>query len=361
MTNSNDAQPPVSTKEAKTNSKQAIKAVKCRSISLTLLALIATGVSSYALYIQQQMHQQIQMMSLDTQSLKQQLFNDKNQINQLQTTLHTANDNLTVKLNRLDKTLQSALQQRWYQSNDWLMLKARYYLELAEINANWSSDTHTTIALILQADTLLASIHDQRLFAIRQSIANEITQLKSISIVDTAGILSQIDAAQHLIATLPIKNAATMNNKANKLDSNTTTTASTWRERLKQSIGQLEKLVIIQHHDEAIQPLLTPAYEAILRETIRLNLQAAQWAVLQNNQAVYQLSLTQAIENIKRVFNPDETSTQALTNQLKQLEQLQIIQQKIIPDQSLPQLNQLIDTKNKPSGDLKPPIVGAPS
>ncbi len=348
MTNSNDAQ---------TSSKHAVHTVKSRRISSILLAFIAIGAIGYALYTNYQLHQQIQMLSLDAQSIKQQQADANDHINLLQTTLQTSND----KVIALDKTLQSAMQQRWYQVNDWLMLKARYYLELATINANWSNDVHTTSALLLQADTLLANLHDQRLFTVRQSIAKEIMQLNSVSIVDIAGLLSQVDAAQHSIATLPIKNAAIISKQADTMDRNNLATSSTWRDRLKQSLNQLKKLVIIRHHDEAIQPLFTTAYETMLRETIRLNLQAAQWAVLQNNPAVYQLSLTQAIDNIKSAFDLDATSTQVLMNQLKQLQQIQIIQQKIIPDESLPLLNRLIDTKQAPDGNINTPVVGAPS
>ena len=51
---------------------------------------------------------------------------------------------------------------------------------------------------------------------------------------------------------------------------------------------------------------MSPLYESILKESIRLNLQEAQWAILNNNPAVYQLALKQAITNLKRTFN--ETS-----------------------------------------------------
>ena len=104
-------------------------------------------------------------------------------------------------------------------------------------------------------------------------------------------------------------------------------------------------MVIIRHRDEDINPLPSPAYEAMLREEIRLNLQEAQWAVLQNNEALYQFLLTQAIKQINRSFAPDET--QALLKQLQTLQQIHLIQPKPILEQSLPLLNQFIETKDK--------------
>jgi|GEM_PF-1048838 len=355
MTTSNDAQtqlsskktPKASTTVSPGNVPSNRKKLYLQSVAL-FLALIALGCAVYAIYTTLQMragaNQQTQRLLSEIDSLRKQQNETTAEMNATSKTLSQTDEKLQDKLHTLDKSLQSAMQQHLYQAKDWLFLKARYYLELAQVNAHWSGDLQTTTALLQQADDLLAQVHDQRVFAIRQAIAKEIVQLQAIPSIDTAGLLSQLDAAQRGVAALSLKNSVP--------DSATTPpvapankTPSAWRERLKESVSLLEKLVVIRRHDEPIQPLPTPGQEALLRESIRLNLQAAQWAVLQKNDAVYQLSLAQAIKTIKQSFKQQAPNTQALMKQLQDLQQTHLTQKTPVLEQSLPLLNQLIESK----------------
>ena len=289
----------------------------------------------------------IQTLTAETLALKQQQTDIKIQLVSTYDTLQLAQSTVTNKLGDLDNKLASAMQERWYQNNDWLLLKARYYLELAEINAHWSDNTPTTVALFKQADALLLNLQEPQVFSVRQEIAKEIAQIQAVQPLDVAGLLSQLDAAQHLVVTLPSKNPLTQT-KANPAMDKTIKSPTTWREHLQNSLFKLEKLVIIRHHDVPIQPLLTPEYDSILRENIRLNLQEAQWAVLQKNQAVYALSLTQAIDNINQLFDQNATSTQSLIKLVNDLQSTQLNMPALVPGQSLLLLNQLIDSKKSP-------------
>ena len=72
-----------------------------------------------------------------------------------------------------------------------------------------------TMATLQQADVLLASIHDQRLFNIRQEIAKELVEIQATPTPDIAGLLSQLDAAIELIPNLPLKAAIDQIDKKN--------------------------------------------------------------------------------------------------------------------------------------------------
>ncbi len=307
------------------------------------LAALLVGLG-YVVYSHVQLQQQMQTLMLETATLKTQQSNTGLAIQTFQTNLSNDAATFDKQLQGLDKSLQSALQQRWYQTNDWLLLKARYYIELATINAHWSNDTPTTAALLQQADQLLAAQHDQRLYPVRQALASEITQLNSVAPLDKAGLLSALNALQNTLEQLPLKNNAMLKKTNTTADSSPPLTG--WRAQLQQTMQQLGKLIVIHHHDNAIQPLMTPAYEAMLLESIRFNLQMAAWAVLQNNQAVYQLSLSQASQQVNLRFDINAANTQALLKQIAQLQQQQITQQKIVPDRSLPLLNDYIAVKS---------------
>jgi uroporphyrin-3 C-methyltransferase len=344
MTNSNDAKAPPSSTEPQTlESGKNNTPNKHRHIITVVIILIAIACSIYTnLQLRQVTTQQINSLLSQINTLKQQQNDNETQIDSTMKVVNASQEKLHNKLNALDRSLQSAVQQRLYQTKDWLLLKARYCLELAQINAHWSDNTDTTVALLQQADALLADVRDQRSFLVRQAISKEITELQSMPKIDTAGLLSQLDAAQGVIANLELKPTIIAAEK----DPTPKETSPAWRERLKESVGLLEKLVVVRRHDEDILPLPSPAYESMLREGIRLNLQEAQWAALQNNEAIYQFSLTQALKNINRAFDPNTAVTDTLIKQLQNLQQIHLIQKKPILEQSLPLLNQLIESKN---------------
>jgi len=275
---------------------------------------------------------------------EQQWLGEIQQLDQEQATLKTHNkqaltafeEQVEQRIAVLKKAIESTAQERTYKSNDWMMLKARYYLELAIINSHWTNDLATSEVLLHEADTVLAAIPGENLTEVRQAIAKEQVELAQIPRLDTAGLLSQLYAIQDLITTLTPQ--TTEQAPAPQVTSSTTSPA-TWRDQIKINLKKLDRLIVIRHQDDALAPLLTPAYLTMLRENIRLNLQEAQWAVLQRNQAVYQLAITQIIENIKRGFNVSDAKTAAMVTQLNALKAQLLVQPKPDLGQSLVLLN----------------------
>ncbi|AMP88713.1 uroporphyrinogen-III C-methyltransferase [Legionella pneumophila] len=319
-------------------------------ISVTLLlAVLAIITSIYSIQLDKQFqnHQRIENKKLtdelgrikaDQEAVQKLIDNNANHLRQIQS-------NLTNKMDSLNKELQTAMKQKLYQNNDWLLLKARYYLELAQINVHWSDNFNTSVALLQQADDLLKGMNIPKVFTIRQTIAKEIAQLKSISVVDITGILSQLDASQAAINNLSIPSLVQQQEVPNHIATSDESGKTGWRSRLQDSVNFLEKLVVIRRHNENMQPLISPLYESAIKESIRLNLQEAQWAVLNNNSAVYQFALNQAITNLKRVFNASSHNTAVLVKQLHDLQNIKLTQEKPVVGQAIPLINQMIDNK----------------
>lgn len=292
---------------------------------------------------QQGAKRQMQLLLSQMSSLKNQQMATKRHMEQTINHINESQDTLKIQLAHLDKNLHTALQQNLYQTKDWLLLKARYYLELAQINTQWSDDLQSTNTLLQQADTLLADFHDDSAVKVRQAIANEIAQIEATPKPDLAGLLHQLDAAQTQIANLPMK---TSEGISQKTGSNTSQKQPSqgWRGHLQQTVSLLEQLVVIRHHDADIVPPPSIVYESMIREGIRLNLQEAQWAALQNNEVIYQFSLSQALKNIKHSFNLEQPNTVALVKQLEGFQQVQLAPKKLSLNQSLPLLNQWIES-----------------
>ena len=327
------------------------------NILLTLLLLMMIAGIFFSLYTNLQLNQEIQTLTTETTTLKQQQLDTKTALNASLEILDATQVKANQRLSVLDKSLSSALQERWLQNNDWLLLKARYYLEMGKINANWTDNIETTVALLQQADVLLSNIHDSPVFVVRQAIAQEIAQQQAIPTVDVTGLLAKLDAAQHQLNDLPIKNPFTLTKNIPNEGSNNASLSS-WHEHLQNSLRQLEKLVVIRHNNDSVEPLLAPEYQPILIESLRLNLHEAQWAVIQQHQAVYQLLLTQALEKINRSFDLNATITQSLIKQIHDLQQTSLNVKKTTQGQSLLLLNQVIESKKNPPPLLPPEATG---
>ncbi|MBA3537673.1 MAG: uroporphyrinogen-III C-methyltransferase [Tatlockia sp.] len=322
------------------------------------LATIALLLGVYAIYMTHYSHQlRTQQTNLEIDTLKKQQSADNESINSLEETVSKSQTNLQGQVEELEKKLQTAVQQSFYQKQDWHLLKARYYLELAQINAHWSNEQQATIALLQQADALLANDSNHQLFPVRQAIAEEISQLQALPKLDLPGLLSQLDAAQNSLRNLSLKQP--LNKNADNYAAETRNPgSSSWQERLKSSMTVLEKLVIIRHNDKDIKPLLSPLHQVLLRDSIQLKLQEAEWAVMQNSPKIYQLALARALQDIKRSFDENSPATQTLIKHLQSLQQEKLIPARASIEKSLPLLNQLIEKKNSQPPKPVAPVGG---
>ncbi|KTD44791.1 uroporphyrinogen-III C-methyltransferase [Legionella parisiensis] len=314
-----------------------------------IVSFVALGIAAYTLFLNKQLHAQLSEaqnnFSTHLQQLEQKQDQAQELINAKTNNAEEIQKQLQTKFESLSKQLQNAMSQKFYQNQDWLLLKARYYLELAQINAHWSYGVDSTVVLLEQADQLLKQLNGPKILEIRQAIAKDIAQNQALPSVDIAGLLSQLDAAQHSINDLSIPLPISENVTSTGNSTTPTSNSLTWRTHIQNSVNILEKLVVIRRHDQEIKPLLSPALEAILKEKLRLNLQEAQWAILNNEPSVYQLVLKQAIDSLKMNFNANMPKTAALIKKLTELQQKNIAQKRPSMGPVLPMINELIDTQ----------------
>lgn len=335
-----------SVNDAEKQSRKSFSTVK------VFFILLALGEASYSVYkthlLSLATQQQMQAVSAKIEVIKSQQQKITEQFRSDLTGLDASQEKIAL----LEKHIQTALQQQSYQGNDWALLKARYYLELAQINAYWSDDPETTSAMLIQADALLLNTHDQRVFDVRRAISEENAQLQLIKKIDETGIITQLESAQASAEQL-IVNAVRVPKAENAALTEDNTPESkipeAWRQRLKNSLNLLKTLVVIRHTDEDIQPLVTPAYASMLRESVKLTLQEAQLAVLQHNQALYQLTLRQAVNKITQSFDVHDSNAEALLKNLNELQKIDLSLKKPETGQSLLLLNQVINGKQSPS------------
>jgi len=251
---------------------------------------------------------------------------------------------LDDKYSHLDKKISKTIQETAYLSDDWVMEKAKYFLELAVINNNWTDDANTTKKLLKAADDTLKNLQKDEITEIRKIIAYENLKISSIKKVDKIKLLAEINAINNYLITLPIISLT-------KRISNEETTkdpelkqANNWQANLKNNLRKLNQLIIIHRNTEDSTQFLSPSYLLTIRETLRLNLQQMQWAILEKNQEVFNLSCKQAIANLNFALEEKNPEKEALIKKLNRLQKINLHLTKIKIGKSLSELNKVIES-----------------
>lgn len=339
-----EAQPDISSREPTGAPAKASLSL----LPMMLLTIIAILLAGYSLITSQK-------TALNAQHLTEKASQDAERLGVLQSQnqeLAQSQKALNDQFNHMQAALKQALEQQMYQNQDWLLLKARYYLELAKIDAQWTEHYETSTNLLQQADMLLKPIVNPKLLPVRQAIAKEISDIKALPVLDVTGLLSQLVAVQHQVYDLKARpqNIDTKNHTPIA----TEPAASMWESAWQRSLAELQKMVIVRHHDTDIKPMLSPIYQATVKEAIYIQLQQAQWAVIHKNQAIYELSLKQAITSLKQHFDVNTKPAESILKQLDTLEHVSLNMEKPTSGTALELLNQVIEQQklqvNAPKG-----------
>lgn len=313
--------------EAPRRSKKA-PVVSIIAIILALLTLGGVGWGAYQQFLMQQSWQELQTKIND--QVNQQLANNQENTKLAQTSLTTANNNqqLIGQQQQLIRQLRESLtttQERLKdlsgrRNQDWLLAEAEYLIKLAEFKITLEGDKRTSIGLLKAADEKIKDIGDNSLIELRQSIAQDISNLQLVVAPDISGIAVQIDAISNQIASLnlvalefqPIEKKMEPTQDENQ--------PMTW-EVFYTSF--LDDFVTIKDHSEPVKPLMTLEQRGLLNANIQLALQQAQVAVLRTEQGLYLTNIDNAIEWINTFFKKDELATNLLS-ELKNLRDTRI-------------------------------------
>ncbi len=339
------------TETPKTNPKAATKTKPTFLIIASLgisLGLSALGISLYLTHL---MHQQNKHVESTLTMLTQQQSGTEARLQAHRLEVQTRDTDANVALLALKENLKSTLGECRHVSDDWRLEKARYLLELAQEQAHWTHNSKTTEAMLKEADTILAPLRNPQLLAIREALAHDVSEQKNTPSNDTTALLAALNSAEKSTWTLPVvplpKDKDVLANKG-----------TTKNNRLMCALDAIKGLAVIRHTSDAMTPKPTLAYEAILRATVRLNLQEAAWAVMEKNDTVYQLALSQAITHLEQTFTADAQQTKTLVSDLNQLKQTKLYQDVPVPKRALSLLNQMMTSNQSNMREPKIEIKG---
>lgn len=335
---------------------------KLASVALLLVLALGAGFA----YVHQQQKSEF---NNQLQAVRAELKQTRDALNaQLEQTVSKATSQATEITHRAETVLEQ--QQKSIESlqlavadikgrrpNDWLLAEADYLVKLAGRKLFLEHDVETATQLMESADQRIAALNDPSLTALRKAMANDITTLKNIPLIDRDGLVLRLISLQQQIDNLPLANAilpADQPQTSQAVSEN----IDDWQTNLKNSLKAFaDNFITFRSRDGNVIPLLSPTQHFYLRENLQAKLETAIKGVYTEQQTLYRTALDTAAQWSASFFNPDDKAVQSFNAALAQLAEQQVQVEYPVKLQAQQQLADVINERLRRS--VSPLTTGA--
>jgi uroporphyrin-3 C-methyltransferase len=215
---------------------------------------------------------------------------------------------------RLNQRLETVL---GASRKDWRLAEAEHLLRLASLRLSALQDISSAQALVQGADEILREQNDPGSFAAREQVAKTLIALRSTEQPDRTGLFLRLGALRDQVASLT-ELAPEYKDRGDSLLGLTADGdgASRWA----QWWDQISRYIRIDFNaDKNVRPLLAGQSLIQVRLALSLALEQAQWAALNGQAAVYSQVLDEARDILKGNFNPDNSQSKVMLEQVAEL------------------------------------------
>ncbi|WP_404970225.1 uroporphyrinogen-III C-methyltransferase [Vibrio campbellii] len=304
--------------------KQGKRGVKLGTVAI-VLSLIFGGGLTYKM-LEQQSEYQTQIAQLQSQleqaqsAMKQELSQVKEEtIEKATTVTHKAEVVLGQQQKSIESLQLAVADVKGRRPNDWLLAEADYLVKLAGRKLFLEHDVESATQLMESADQRIAALNDPSLVGLRKAMANDITKLRIVPLVDRDGLVLRLTALQQQVDKLPLANALLPEAAAVEKQQVSEDIAN-WQDNLMTSLKDFsENFITFRTRDGNVIPLLSPQQHFYLKENIKAKLETAIKAVYQEQGEIYTTSLETADKWAMAFFNQDDNSVKEFNKTLSQL------------------------------------------
>ncbi|WP_440875111.1 uroporphyrinogen-III C-methyltransferase [Thalassotalea sp. PLHSN55] len=313
----------------KTVEKTAKQSLSKTAVVALLIALLALAAVAGLFYWNQQQQQAFQAT----------LLNESQQINQasqqqLERLLSSQQQQMTAQLAEQKEQVLAQSSQRIAQlenslarlsqnePTDWLMHEAEYLVRIAGRTLWLEHDTRAAINLLQDADNRLSELNNPDLLPVRKLIHQDIEQLKLIPTLDVEEVVLSLNAMVSQVDSLVLSLKDQGIDGWKKQELELSDDISDWRENLSKSVDKFLSTfaVRVNQNVEQVEPLLTPQRHQNLRENIKLKLQLAQWAAVDEKSDLYLSALKDVQQWLNDYFDMNEAINQRFNESVVALE-----------------------------------------
>jgi len=247
---------------------------------------------------------------------------------------HRLNSAMNVQEERLDNTvkgikgsIQRIHRQLGKTRGDWLVSDAEYLLSVANRRLHLMGDVGTTLEALKAADQRLRESGDTAAFKIRGQIAKEISSVQQINVADLVGIYSALEVLEdqvlQLNLLLPYSGKANDDRAAQNQNQKQKSDKADVNNVLDEALFEIEGIISVRRLDAPVKAIITPEHKAFIQEQMSSKLVLVKLALLQRDDALYQLSLEDVSYWLAKNFTNNSVRVQ-FENELAKLKSIQI-------------------------------------
>ncbi|SDH88259.1 uroporphyrin-3 C-methyltransferase [Vibrio xiamenensis] len=326
------------------------KGGKMAALALLISIVFAGGVTYYGM--QKDAQYQARIAALESQ-----LSLIKNDVNtKVDDAKQQAISKATEVTNRVEtvleqqqksiKSLQIAVADvKGRRPNDWLLAEADYLVKLAGRKLFLEHDAFSATKLMQSADVRIAALNDPSLVPLRQAMANDITKLKNVPLIDRDGLVLRLVSLQQQVDALPLANAI-LPDAPQVNDEKVSEEISDWQTNLMTSLKDFsENFITFRTRDGNVIPLLSPKQDFYLRENLKAQLQTAIKGVYDEQQDIYNIALKTAKQWSTNYLNQDDTKVAEFNKTLSLLQKAKISVEYPVKLETQKQLSDVINER----------------
>ena len=213
--------------------------------------------------------------------------------------------------------------------SDWMLAEAQYLLRLANQRLIMAADKRSAVALLGAADDILKELDDAELYAVRQSVARDLAALRALPELDVEGTGLRIQALVGQIDTLRLFEIPVIAEPEQPVAEDASL-EQRLRSSVEAAIDKLSSYVVIRRRQAPYESLISPQWEGMVRQNLRMLLEQGRAALLSGNQLLYRQSIDNARHWLAEFFSFSEKGVAALDQELADLAQIEVRQQ--LPD-----------------------------
>lgn len=235
-----------------------------------------------------------------------------------QRTLSERSEALSQSIEKVYEDLDRSL-------DSWALEEVEQLLRIANHSLQLSGDVSTAVAGLELADARLEELANPAFLPVRERLADNITALKSLEPVDTAGLSLRLSGMAAKVEDLPLDQttqrpiAGGSGGQQDAGSGEAGGESNQWLEAGGELLNDLRKLVRIQNIEEPAKPLLTPEQRYFLYHNLRLMFSGAQIAALRKDTATFQENLEQAAKWLREYFDTGHQGVQQLLSDIESM------------------------------------------
>jgi len=237
------------------------------------------------------------------------------------------NKRLQQRENELQATLEDVQRSIGRTGSQWMAAEAEYLIRVANHRLRLERDEKTALSALQAADGRLKATGDPLWTEVREALASEMSALLALVKLDTIGkaatlssMVKQVDKLRLIDASAPEIHVKTKTSEA--LDLNDVIAKA--KELLAQGWLGFKSLVIVRRHDAPVTAMMPPEQRYFIYQNLRMQLEAARFAILRADAELYNSSLTTVQEWLNEFVVKDDPAAQAMAEELGNLVKVNI-------------------------------------